>query len=123
MVDESEFSHGSGLMAPQGRGYVPTAYDRLRATRLTDPANPNANEENVLLPNPSQTSTDKDGVVTPGDQKSGSTIMVTETGGASTSGQHAIIDPSKWNKGHEPDGEQDGSGQAWRDSMPPNPVL
>lgn len=122
MADQSEFSYGSGLMAPQGRGHVPTPFERLRAMRLTDPSNPNANEENVLLPNVSQTGTDEDGRYLPGDQKSGSTPMVVETGGASATGQHKPIDPGKWNKDHYADGFQDGSGEAWRQSMPPNPV-
>lgn len=122
MADYGDFSYGSGLMAPPERGHIPTAYERLRATRLTDPSNPEASEDAVLTPNATHSSTDSLGVYVPGDLKPGVTPMVTETGPAPSTGQHKIINPLVPNEGHEADGEQNGAGRLWRASVPSNPV-
>lgn len=121
MTDHGEFSWGSGLMPPTARGYTPTAYDRLRATRMTDPANPEASEEAVLDGTATHSTTDADGLYVPGDMKADITPLTTETGPAPSSGQHKPVDPSRYNSGHEADGEQDGAGAAWRASVPPYP--
>lgn len=121
MSTESELSWGTGLMAPQGRGYVPTAYDRLRASRMTDSSNPDANEDAILEGTATHSTTDRDGLYVAGDMKADITPLVTETGPSSSSGQHKIVDPLRFNPGHEADGFQDGSGAAWRASVPPNP--
>ncbi len=122
MGDPSEFSHGSGLQPPQSRGYVPTAYDRLLATRLTDPANPNASESAILEGNVSVSTVDADGRYVPGDQRSGTTPRVVETGPAPATGQHTPVDPSTYNKGHDPEGLQDGEGEQWRATIPGPPI-
>ena len=122
MGDHSEFSWGSGLMPPQGRGYVPTAYDRLVASRKTDAANPEASEDAILEGTATNSSTNSNDQYVPGDMRAEVTPMVTETGPAPSAGQHKIIDPSVYQKGHDPEGEQDGKGMEWRASQPPNPI-
>ena len=134
----SEFSHGPGLTAPlvgsggQGGASLAggqdartlSAYEQLRATRLTDPANPEANEDDVFTKNVTHSGSNEDGTYKPGTLRPGVTApMKMDPVLPSPTGQDAIIDPSKYNPGHEPDGYQDGAGQAWRDSVPPNPVL
>lgn len=127
MTAAGEFSHGGGILPPQGRGYVPTNLDRHRARMQTDSANPEANEEDALLPNSTESSLSTDGLGTyvPGTRRSGSTPLVTETGGLPATGQFKRLDPSLPKGGdpeHYADGLQDGSGDAWRASLPPNPV-
>lgn len=100
---------------------MPTAYDRLRATRMTDPANPNASEEAILEGTATHSSLDSDGRPVDGDMLPEITPLVLETGPSASTGQHKPIDPSTWNPGHEADGLQDGAGAAWRASVPPNP--
>ena len=134
----SEFSHGPGLTAPLvgsggqgGAGLAGgqaartlSAYERLRATRLTDPANPEASEEDVYLNGATQSGVNEDGTYKPGTLRPEVTPpMRMDPVLPPPTGQDAIIDPSKYNPGHEPDGYQDGEGQTWRDSVPPNPVL
>lgn len=144
MTAPGEYSWGAGLTPPPNRdfgggGYVPTAYDRLRATRLTDRDNPTASEQAILegTATRSTVASEEKGVVYSGgdlravpsgigDDFDGPTPLVSVAemarSAALSQGQHRIIDPSKWNKGHESDGEQDGSGAAWRASVPPWPV-
>lgn len=122
MAEQSEFSWGNGLQAPQGRGYVPSAFDRLKATRLTDHDNPDASEEAVLEFGVSVSGLDEDGIYIPGNQRMNTTVLVQESEATASSGQFTPIDPSRYNRGHESDGEQDGSGAAWRASVPPNRV-
>lgn len=133
--DGGEFSWGPGLQENRARGAgLPsspgnpggerplTAFERLQATRMTDPDNPEANEDDVYNQNVTQSGLNEDGTYRPGTLRSGVTKRVTQGPTAPSAGQHAKIDPSKYNVGHSPDGYQDGSGQAWRDSVPPNPV-
>lgn len=134
----SEFSYGPGLadarvaIPGQGGGGVGegmasralSAYEQLRATRLTDPSNPDANENDVFVKDATHSGSNEDGTYRPGTLRPDVTApVVVEAALPSPVGQHAMIDPSKYNPGHEPDGYQDGEGQAWRDSVPPNPVL
>lgn len=121
MAEHGEFSWGGGLMPPQGRGYVPTAYDRLVASRKTDAANPEASEDAILEGTATNSSTDSNDQYVPGDMRTGVVPMVTETGPAPSTGQHKPIDPAVYQKGHDPEGEQDGKGVEWRKSLPPNP--
>lgn len=122
MAEQSEFSWGIGLQAPPARGYVPDAFDRLKATRLTDHDNPEASEEAILEANVTVSSRDENGIYIPGNQRMNSTPLVQETAPIASTGQFKPIDPTKYNPGHESDGEQDGSGAAWRASVPPNPI-
>lgn len=121
MGNPSEFNHGSGLQAAPQRGYVPTPLDRLLASRKTDPANPDANEDNILNGTQTVSHLDKDGIYVPGDMRAEATPLVTETDALPVTGQFKRIDPLKYNPGHDPEGMQDGSGAAWRASVPPNP--
>lgn len=117
---ESEFSWGKGLVPPQLRGYVPTNRTYLSAQYQTDAANPGANIEGTLVPNPTQSHADpKTGMYVPGDLDVGATPRVREVGPSRPAG----IDPSKYNPGHYADGLQNGEGDAWRASLPPNPVV
>ncbi|AOE44898.1 hypothetical protein BI084_gp86 [Gordonia phage Terapin] len=119
-----EFSYGDGLMAPPSEGRVYTPYERMRAMRATDPANPEANEDDALLAGATQSHIDPvTGLHVPGTLDAGVTPLVKESGPPPRVGQHARIDPSRYNQGHDPEGMQDGEGQAWRDSVPPNPVV
>lgn len=133
-----ELSFGPGLAAPraasggQGGGGVGkgaeardlSPYERLRATRLTDPANPDANEEDVFVKGATHSGTNEDGTYKPGTLRPEVTAPVRmDPVLPADPKRDAIIDPSKYNPGHEPDGFQDGSGQDWRNSVPPNPVL
>lgn len=134
----SEFSWGLGLAPPrpaiggQGGGGVGTGmesqplsqYEQLRAIRMTDPSNPEASEDDVFKKGVTHSGTNEDGTYRPGTLRPGITAPVTmDEALPSPSGQHGIIDPAKYNPGHEPDGLQDGEGSSWRDSIPPNPVL
>lgn len=133
----SEFSWGRGLAAPrpaiggQGGGGVLNGmesqglspYEQLRATRMTDPDNPDADESLVYVKDATVSGENEDGTYKPGNLRPGATPPVREDGVLPSGGQHGIIDPTKYNPGHEPDGFQDGEGQTWRDSVPPNPVL
>jgi hypothetical protein len=117
---ESEFSYGKGMVPPQNRGYIPTNRDLLNAAYQTDPANEGATVEGTLVANPSQSHPDPiTGVYVPGDLDQYATPRVRETGPSVPAG----IDPGKYNPGHYADGLQDGSGDAWRASLPPNPVV
>ncbi|UVK63885.1 hypothetical protein SEA_LILYPAD_82 [Gordonia phage LilyPad] len=119
-----EFSYGDGLVAPPSAGHQLTPYEQLRATRLTDTANPEANEDDVFVKGATQGHTDPEtGLYVPGTLRPGVTPPVQEEGRPPAVGQHRTIDPSRYNKGHDPEGMQDGEGQAWRDSIPPNPVV
>ena len=133
----SDFSWGLGLTPPlvgsggQGGGAVGTgssprtlsAYERLKATRMTDPSNPDASENDVYNKNVTKSGSNPDGTYKPGTLRPGATPPVRMDPVLPSGGQHGTIDPTKYNPGHEPDGFQDGEGQAWRDSVPPNPVL
>ena len=120
MAEQSEFSWGMGLQAPPARGYVPTAFDRLKASRLTDIDNPEASEDAILEFGASMSGLDENGIYVPGDQRMNTTSLVTEDEARASTGQFAPLDPLRYNPGHEADGEQDGSGAAWRASVPPN---
>lgn len=116
---ESEYSHGKGILPPLGRGYVPSDRVRLGMRYQTDAANPEADEEGTLVVNPTQTHLDEaNGVIVMGDLDQYATPRVRETGPSKPAG----IDPSKYNVGHYADGLQDGAGEAWRESLPPNLV-
>jgi hypothetical protein len=116
---ETEFSHGKGLVPPQVRGYVPTDRVWLNAAYQTDPGNPEASIEGTLVANPTQSHRDPvTGVYVPGDLDVSATPRVREVGPSKPAG----IDTSKYNPGHFADGQQDGLGDAWRASLPPNPV-
>lgn len=133
----TELSWGAGLAAPrpqipgQGGGGVGkgmesqplSPYEQLRATRMTDSANPDASEDDVFVNGATHSGTNEDGTYKPGTLRPGVTAPVTQGNVLPGNGQHGIIDPSRYNPGHEADGYQDGEGQAWRDSIPPNPVL
>lgn len=120
---ESEFSHGKGLLPPEVRGYVPTNRVLLNAMYQTDSANPDATIEGTFVANPTKTHIDPEtGIPVLGDLDEYATPRVREIGVSSSSGQHKRIDVGRYNKGHFPDGQNDGLGQAWRDSLPPNPV-
>lgn len=122
---ESEFTHGQGILPNSARGYQPDPVDMLRAIRQTDPTNPEADVMAAFEAKPSQGSMDELGVWTPGNLRNEATPFVTETGPSSTAGQHKRIDPSRPRGGdpeHYADGLQDGAGDAWRASLPPNPV-
>jgi hypothetical protein len=121
---ESEFSYGQGLSAPEARGHEPTQYEQLVAMRQTDSANPNASEEGTRVTNPTRSHIDPErGTYVPGDLRPEANQMVRETGPSRTDGSFKRIDTSQYNPGHHADGQQDGLGQAWRDSLPPNPVV
>lgn len=139
--EESEFSWGGGLHPPLNRGGTLSAYDRLRATRMTDPDNPDASEDDVWSPTvttshgaseievgPEGTGPEL-GEWVPGTLRAGTTQAVTETEPSSTSGQHKKIYSDRYNgprngrPAHDPEGYQDGAGAEWRNSIPPNPVL
>ena len=129
MSNHGEFSWGSGLIPNPASGYPLSAYDQLRATRLTDPANPEASEDDVYSPTVTQSHVDEaTGLFVYGTLRPSATQPVTEAEFAPTDGQHKIVDPSRYNyaeggrPAHDPEGYQDGAGQAWRDSVPPNPV-
>lgn len=116
---ESEFSHGKGMVPPQNRGYIPTNRVLLNAAYQTDSANSGATVEGTLVANPSQSHPDPvTGLYVPGDLDQHATPRVRETGPSVPAG----IDTSKYNVGHYADGMQDGSGDEWRNSLPPNPV-
>ncbi|QNJ55394.1 hypothetical protein SEA_LITTLEFELLA_83 [Gordonia phage LittleFella] len=126
----SEFSWGSGLVPNPASGYPLSPYDQLRATRLTDPTNPEADEGDVYSPNATQGHVDPvTGLWVEGTLRPHATQPVTEEEFAPSNGQHKIVDPSRYNyaeggrPAHDPEGYQDGSGQEWRDSIPPNPVV
>lgn len=122
---EGEFSYGQGIIPSLVRGYVPDNRDMLLAIRQTDSENPAASAMAALAANPSQGSFDELGVWTPGDLRADATPLVRENTPSSTVGQHKRLDPSRARGGdpaHHPDGVQDGSGDAWRASLPPNPV-
>lgn len=133
----TEFSWGPGLAAPrpaipgQGGGGVGNGmesqplspYEQLRATRMTDTSNELASEDDVFVKDATHSGANEDGTYKPGTLRPGVTAPVTQDNALPGNGQYAIIDPSKYNPGHEPDGYQDGEGQEWRDSVPPNPVL
>lgn len=124
---ESEFSHGKGLLPNLTRHPEQVADNRvmLRAIYQTDSANPDADALGTLVPKPSQSHTDDFGLYVPGNLATGMTPVVREVGPSSRVGQFKVIDPSKpkgGDKAHHADGTQDGSGQSWRDSQPPNPV-
>lgn len=132
-----EFSWGEGLAPPTigipGQGGAPVGegmaertlspYERLRATRMTDASNPEANEDEVFVKDPSYSGANEDGTYKPGNLRPGVTAPVRMSAELPSKGQHGKIDASKYNPGHEADGFQDGEGQQWRDSVPPNPVL
>lgn len=121
---ESDFSWGRGMSPPEIRGYELTNFDQLKMAQSTDPSNPGADEARTRVANPTESHIDEStGLWVGGDMREGQTPRVREQGPSSTSGQHAIIDPTKYTKGHYADGHQDGSGDAWRASLPPNPVL
>lgn len=123
---EGEFIFGKGIVPNAERGYVPDPIDVHRAIMQTDSTNPDADHMKLLAANPSQGSVDELGVFTPGDMEPGKTPLVREVGPSSSSGQHKRIDPLKARGGdpeHYADGLQDGAGDAWRASLPPNPVL
>ena len=122
---ESEYSHGKGMLPPSIRGYEPDPRDMLMAIRQTDPINPEADVMAAFDAKPSQGSFDKLGVWTPGNLRNEATPMVVETGLSSTAGQHKRINPALPKGGdpeHHADGFQDGSGDLWRASLPPNPI-
>lgn len=128
-VGGGEFSWGEGLVSPPGRGGVPTLHDRHRARFITDQDNPDADENAVLELNATQSRLEKvgevEGVYVAGHLRGGATPMVTQDGPVPTTGQFRKIDPSLPKGGHNDhhaDGMQDGSGDAWRASLPPNPV-
>jgi hypothetical protein len=115
-----EFSYGRGLLAPQERGAIYPARVLMGAVYQLDPANPDADIQGTFVANPTQTHVDPvTQVAVMGDLEEGATPRVRETGQVKSSG----IDPSKFNPGHYADGLQDGSGDIWRASLPPNPVV
>lgn len=120
---ESEFSWGEGLAPPVERGAVPTQMDLLIAMRQTDPANPDASEEATRVKGARNSYLGEDGIYVAGELRVGATAVMREAGPSSTSGQHTPIDVNRYEKTHQPDGQQDGLGAAWRDSLPPNPVV
>lgn len=129
MGDISEFSWGSGNVPNPASGYPLSAFDRLRATRLTDPSNPEASEDDVYSPNVSRSEGDPElGTYASGTLRAGATQPVTEERFAPTAGQHRVIHSDRYNPPsggrpkHYPDGYQDGAGEEWRNSVPPNPV-
>lgn len=123
MGNPSEFNYGGGLSAPPAAGHELSPYERLRATRLTDTTNPEANEDDVFVAGATQSHSDPvTGVYVPGTLRPGVTPPVKETNIRPSTGQHAPIDPSTYSPDHDPEGMQDGEGQAWRDTYPPNPV-
>ena len=130
-----EFSWGPGMMENRARGSgLPsspgnpggdrglTAFEQLQATRMTDTDNPDANEDDVYNVDVSASGVNEDGTYKPGTLRSSVTKRVTQDPVLPTAGQHARLDASKYNPDHEADGYQDGSGAAWRASVPPNPV-
>lgn len=130
----SEYSWGPGLFPNRSAGSsLPstpgnpggeaalTAFERARATRMTDPANPEANEQDVYSVGVTHSSTNADGTWKPGTLREGVTTPVRVGPGLPTGGQHGKIYSDRFNPGHEPDGVQNGEGAAWRDSVPPNP--
>lgn len=122
---ESEYSWGRGILPPGSRGYEFEPVDMLRAIRQTDSTNPNAVAEDALVAGASEGTVDELGVFTPGTLAPGSTPLVVESGVSSSSGQHKRINPLLPKGGdpeHFSDGLQDGSGEFWRASLPPNPV-
>lgn len=135
MSDIGEFSFGSGQRPPLASGAPITPYERLRATRMTDSANPEANEDDVWSVDVTRTHMDEDensetyGTSIPGTLRPEVTQPVTEEEFAPSTGQHRIIRTDRFNPArngypkHYPDGYQDGSGEEWRDSVPPNPVV
>lgn len=130
-----EFEWGAGLHPPLGvdpggnGGAVVSPYDRLRATRMTESTNPDASEDDVWSASVTQSEVDEDGMWVAGTLRTGTTVPVTETGPAPSDGQHRIIHTDRYNPAsdgrpkHYADGYQDGEGEAWRASIPPNPVL
>ncbi len=123
---ESEYSWGAGLLPNPVRGYEPDNRDRLMAIRQTDTTNPAADVEALFKPGVTQGTTDDFDVVTPGNMQRDSTPLVTEVGPSSSVGANRRLNPLKARGGvigWEPDGLQDGSGAAWRASLPPNPVV
>lgn len=124
-----EFSWGPGLMPNRdaGGGNVPgpglSSYDQLRATRMTDPANPEASEDDVFSRGVSVSSADSEGRHVAGTLRESVTPAVRTNPGMPSTGQHGRIVSGEFNYGHQSDGLQDGSGAAWRASVPSNPVL
>ncbi len=118
IYEMSEFSIDKGIWPNPGRGAITTPYQRLVATRLTDPGNPDASEENILNGTATQSHQDENGVYVPGDLREDVTNPITETPALPAGG---IINPQVYNPGHDPEGMQDGEGKAWRDSISPNP--
>ena len=124
---ESEYSWGTGMLPPLERAAVedffPSNYDRLVASRQTETTNPIANEEATFLKSPTHEHIDpKTGMPVAGDMREFATERVTEQGPSKASGQFKPLDTSTYTLGHEPDGQQDGAGRRWRESLPPNPV-
>lgn len=114
---ESEFSHGKGMSPPEVRGYIPTNVDQLLAERQTDPANPDASWQGTRSASPTVSHLDSLGRYVPGDLRPEATPRVRESG---LSGG-TRINPAVVNADHYADGLQDGSGDAWRASLPANP--
>lgn len=136
MTSPSEFSWGAGLSSPivgpdgSSPGHPEaTPHDQHRAAFLTDSANPNALVEDVFNKDVTQGYTDETtGLFVPGTLRPDVTAPVKESGPPARSGQFYPVDPSKFNRipgrgDHDPEGMQDGEGKAWRDSVPPNPVI
>ncbi len=111
-----------------GRGR--SAYEQLRAMRMTDVDNPEASEADVFKVDVSQTSVSpEDGSYVAGTLRAGATKAVTEKKlmGDLVTGQFEKVDPGKFNGDgggvvHHSDGLQDGEGDLWREGLPPNPV-
>lgn len=115
----SEFSWGKGLVAPLERGHTPTNRQILSAMYSTDAANPLAEYADVWKTDATTTHIDpKTGQIVNGTMSEWATPKVRESGAVKSAG----INPLKYNPGHYADGLQDGSGDAWRASLPPNPV-
>lgn len=140
-VDSGE-SAGSRTGAGGGAGAVGrgrSAYEQLRAMRMTDVDNPEASEADVFKVDVSQTSVSpEDGSYVAGTLRAGATKAVTEKKlmGDLVTGQFEKVDPGKFNVRrvrwgndgdgggvvHHSDGLQDGEGDLWREGLPPNPV-
>lgn len=91
--------------------------EMMRAVYATDPANPDAVAEDVLIKGATQSGTNADGTYKPGTMDVGVTPKVQVTPSLPRGGANAKLDPSKYTPGHEPDGHQDGSGRIWRKSV------
>lgn len=102
---ESEYSWGKGLSAPAVRGYEPTNFDEMKRQMaiVTDIEGADVEYGEATRP--------------------GFTPRVREVGPSSKVGQHKPVDTSVYTEGHYADGQQDGLGDAWRASLPPNPVV